>query len=367
MELVWALGLSGDMDGVQASLISADGQRIEDTGTSLFLPYSDTLRRELLALQRTEFINTTPDDAISKLSEEVSGWFVQASRRVIDRTKKVPSVIGLYGQTVESRLGRKVIRLGSAEMLLSRLKIATVYDFHESDLQAGGNGVFLEAPYYQGLVKWARDRRLLPNYPKMAVIDVSDLARVTILSEKDPIAFEAGPGLALIDEFTQYAFQRNDTDGSMGGRGEINCSVLNQWMRANKSVPRPTSLCDISKFIPYTRDCHTIPPLNGVATLTAFVSQMVENAAAGYSDLKGAILTGRGAKNTFLKTLLNRSFNVFLPKDMSWNYQFEQSEEAAYNAVRVLYGLPTSYRTTTGVESVCGKIICNNKPGVCEC
>ncbi|MDR1598017.1 MAG: anhydro-N-acetylmuramic acid kinase [Holosporales bacterium] len=356
MESLWALGIAGDMDGAQVSLIFTNGCKIVDFGMSLYLPYSGSLRKKLFALQRSEHLQATAPLNIRELSEELSCWFAQASQMVIDKVKEVPSIIGLYGQPIQVR-GRAVRYVGAAEILANKLKIPTVYDFHATDISAGGNGAFIGAPYYQGVFLAALEKKLLRNCAKIAVIDASNAAQVTIVSDEELIAFEAGPGMSLINEFTQHVFQADDTDGRMGGRGEINCSVLNQWCRANKTKPVPAALCDVDKFIPYTKDCYYMTPLDGVATLTAFVSQLMENAIGEYSGAKTAILIGTSAQNSFLKSLLSRSLVVLGPKDISWNYQFEQSEQAAYNAVRFLNAQPISFEATTGVSLVCGRLV----------
>ncbi|MDR0631302.1 MAG: anhydro-N-acetylmuramic acid kinase [Holosporales bacterium] len=355
MDFVHSVGIYGNMIGVQVSLALTDGKKIMDTA-SLFLPYPPDLRQRLTAFKRNVNTSNSPDKKlIHALDAEVSDWFVQASRLLFERIHCTPTIIGLYGQPIF--FNNATWFLGSPKLLVSKLGIPVAYDFHRTDAIAGGNGHFLHAPYYRAVVDRAVELGDIEPPSDIAIINVSDVSSVTILpANGEPIAFDAGPGLALVDEFTQIALQSEDTYGEIASKGDVCVTLLNQLKRELYRMPVPSSVCDLRKFLPYVRLFHKCPPLDGVATLTTFIGQMIEHSFIPYPGVKLAVLAGRGTQNAFFKTLLASSFQIITPSSLSWNSHFEQSEQAAFNAVRRLHSLTISYLTTTGVLLVCGRI-----------
>jgi anhydro-N-acetylmuramic acid kinase len=339
-----------------ASLFRTNGLEVRAQGASIFLPYSPALYRKLLAARDVSI------EQKAVLDREISDWFIQTYRLIVEKSDKIPDVIGFYGKPLNANTEKVGAYFGSADYISSKLQLPIVYDFHQTDLDAGGNGRFLEGPYYSAVVDRAINQCAITRTP-IAILDASYTARVTIIaSDCDPITLDAGPGLAFVDEFTQYAYQTIDLDGTIASRGDICGDMLLRWERRHKEPPAPASVCDMRKFAPYLRESVATTQLvttqlDTVVTLVAFVSYMIERAITSFHGTKIAVLTGRGFQNSCFKTLLSRSLKIVSANDMLWNSRFELSEQAAFNAVRRLNGLPISYPTTTGVSLVCGKYI----------
>jgi anhydro-N-acetylmuramic acid kinase len=351
MDLVRAIGIYGDSKGAEISSVLTDGNKLVDTA-SLFLPYPQDMQQRLMRVRNSGVLDRS---AIRALVDEVSDWFVQASRLLIERTKQPPAIVGLYGQPII--LNNEICHLGSSRMLASKLGASVVYDFHRTDALAGGNGCFLHAPYYRAIINRAVDLGYIESQPTIAIINVSDVSRITVLpTDCDPIMFDAGPGLALVDEFTQIVFQRNDVYGDIATKGDVCGNLLFQIEREFYRIPRPTEVCDLKKFLSYVRLLNKDQPLDWVATLTTFIVHLIERALMPYPGVTLAVLVGRGQNNSFLKTLLASSFRLTTPTHLSWESQFEISEQAAFNAVRRLHSLVISYPTTTGTSLVCGRV-----------
>jgi anhydro-N-acetylmuramic acid kinase len=297
----------------------------------------------------------TDNNFVRALDYEISDWFVQVSRILIERTKQFPTIVGLYGQSVP--LNNTICQFGSSRVLTSELGIPVVYDFHKTDALAGGNGCFLHAPYYRAVTDRAVDLGYIKSQSAIAIINVSDVSRITVLANDcDPIMFDAGPGLALVDEFTQIAFQSDDLYGDIASKGDVRGNLLVQLEREFYRIPMPTNVCDLKNFLSYVRLLDRSQPIDCVATLTTFIVLLIERSLASYANVTLAILAGRGVKNSFLKTLLSSSFRLTTPSSIFWDDQFEMPEQAALNAVRRLHSLAISYPTTTGASLVCGRI-----------
>src|SRR6266568_2771703 len=111
------------------------------------------------------------------------------------------AVVGFHGQTVLHRPDRGLtIQLGNGPALAGRLGIPVVYDFRAADVAAGGQGAPVVPVFHRAMV------RMLKRAAPVGVLNLGGVANVTFIDDKvDPlaelIAFDTGPGNALIDDF----------------------------------------------------------------------------------------------------------------------------------------------------------------------
>ncbi|HUX08431.1 MAG TPA: anhydro-N-acetylmuramic acid kinase, partial [Acidobacteriota bacterium] len=145
-----AIGLmSGtSLDGIDAALVEVSDEPFSvRTLSKLFVPYEETVRRELavIAAGRTS-------------AEELCRAHVALGQLYSEAVESLPlggyaledvNVIGCHGQTVRhlprhaSSLGREVastLQIGSPAVLAHRTGITVVSDFRSADIAAGGQG-----------------------------------------------------------------------------------------------------------------------------------------------------------------------------------------------------------------------------------
>lgn len=228
-------GTSGD--GIDAACV-----RIEGSGDSMavrFLwhrhkPFPPSLRRRVLAAMAPAVTRT---EALARLHADLGDAFAQAASAAIheaDRSER-PSLIGLAGQTVchlpHARPGRTVtLQLGEAARVAAATGLATVADFRQSDVAAGGQG----AP----LVPWTDWVLFRSDRVARAVQNIGGIGNVTWLppgaDAGDVIAFDTGPGNMIIDALVAQVSggrQRMDRDGVRAARGRVLNDVLAAWLR----------------------------------------------------------------------------------------------------------------------------------------
>src|SRR5262249_53205844 len=108
-----------------------------------------------------------------------------------------------------------------AARLASRTGIAVVYDFRSADVAAGGQGAPLLPLYHQ-----ARAGDLARP---LAVLNLGGVGNVTWLGPKetDIVAFDTGPGNALIDDWMlRHTGHRFDEGGALALKGHVVPEVL---------------------------------------------------------------------------------------------------------------------------------------------
>src|SRR5580765_653668 len=89
---------------------------------------------------------------------------------------------------------RLTIQIGDGRVLASRLGIPVVYDFRAADVAAGGEGAPMVPVYHRAMV------RMLDRQQPVGVLNLGGVANVTFVDGEELVAFDVGPGNALIDD-----------------------------------------------------------------------------------------------------------------------------------------------------------------------
>src|SRR5262249_35030756 len=138
------------------------------------------------------------------------------------------AVVGFHGQTVLHRPDRKLtIQLGNGSALAARLGIQGVYDFRAADVAAGG-------PSAPGVPRFPPPLvRLLKCAHPVGVLNLGGVANLTWIDGKaDLIAFDTGPGNALIDDFVRMRTgQPRDDEGSAAAAGTIDEAAVERVLK----------------------------------------------------------------------------------------------------------------------------------------
>jgi anhydro-N-acetylmuramic acid kinase len=341
------------LDGVDVALVETDGERVERLGPTGYRPYKDEERAFLHgaladALQierRTDRPGRSreAEALVTRLHAEAVESFLRDQGMAPDAI----DVVGFHGQTVlhrpESRL---TVQLGDGEALARRLRIPVVYDLRAADMERGGQGAPLVPVFHRALVDAAGLEK------PIAILNLGGVANVTLIGSDDGlVAFDAGPGNALIDDWMRERTGRVfDEDGRSAARGRPDEELL-AWLLKHPffKKPPPKSL-DRNWFSHRLVGHHTIE--DGAATLTVFTARAVARALDFAAERpKRWIVAGGGTRNRELLRLLAHHLgaDVTTADEIGWSAAFLEAQAFAYLAVRSLKGLPLTYPSTTGV------------------
>ena len=354
-QFVRALGMmSGtSMDGIDLAVIETDGKAVVRTGATAFRPYKETERSAIrAALADARHVATRSDrtEAMREAEELVTSAHVEIVRDFQTRFRDdvLPlDVIGFHGQTVFHDPSRRLtIQLGNADRLARETGVPVVTDLRIADVEAGGEGAPLVPVYHRAMAQSAcRD---LP----LAIVNIGGVANITWIgsAENDLVAFDTGPGNALIDDCVHRRTGADmDRGGALAAMGVVDEGLVATWL-ANpyfermppKSLDRDAFTCTGAEKLTLEDSC---------ATLTAFTAASI---AKGISVLKGGvkqlIVVGGGAHNPVLMAMLEHRCRIpVLTGDaIGWDPDFVEAQAFAYLAVRSLKGLPITFPGTTG-------------------
>jgi anhydro-N-acetylmuramic acid kinase len=265
-------------------------------------------------------------------------------------------VVGFHGHTVRHAPAERFTwQIGDPALLAQRTGTAVVGHFRDADVQAGGQGAPL-VPLYHA----ARARDL---EKPLAILNIGGVANVTWLGEVSNatwlgedgsiIAFDCGPGNALIDDFVAARTGKPyDAAGTLSLSGAVNQDVLNRLLdNPFFDQPPPKSL-DRNAF-----DLALVDHLStsdGAATLAAFTVTAATRSILRLGMPKRLLVSGGGRLNRALVAGLATELDgidVAPVEAVGWRGDALEAEAFGYLAVRSLKDLPLSLPSTTGVPS----------------
>jgi anhydro-N-acetylmuramic acid kinase len=340
-----AIGLmSGtSLDGIDAALMTTDGEGHIAREGFLTVPYDDILRQRIRAC-----LNKPDADDLDGVERDITMLHARAVKRLLKEKKLEPGavdLVGFHGQTIahdpENHFTRQI---GDGALLARETGIPVVNDFRTADVKAGGQGAPLAPVYHQALAAAAEK--------PVAFLNIGGVANVTFVgADGSVIAFDTGPGNALIDDWMlQKAQKKYDEGGKTAAQGKVDDPLLARLVAHPFFAQQPPKSLDRNAFA--TGDWQHLPLEDGAATLTAFTVATIVNAAGLLPEApKKWIVSGGGRHNDMIMRLLAAVFGVpVVPiEETGLNGDAIEAEAFAYMAVRSFRGLPISFPTTTGV------------------
>ena len=259
------------------------------------------------------------------------------------------ALVGFHGHTVRHEPERRrTDQIGDGAALARRLGIEVVNDFRSSDVAAGGQGAPLVPLFHAALAR--RSGLAAP----LAVLNLGGVANVTWIggpADEDLLAFDTGPGCALIDDWVrQKTGAALDRDGRLARSGSVDRASLDALLAHPYFDASPPKSLDRNEFDP--APVSGLAAGDGAATLVAFTADAAGRALAHMPAAPSRwLVTGGGRHNAALMAALGRRLGV--PCDpverVGWQGDALEAQAFGYLAVRSRRGLPLSLPRTTGV------------------
>ncbi|MEM9682838.1 MAG: anhydro-N-acetylmuramic acid kinase [Pseudomonadota bacterium] len=323
---VLAIGLmSGtSMDGIDAALLQTDGEGAIEPLGAMTASYDAGLRDRLRAILGS----TGRTQALDAVERDLTVAHAHLVRDLLRQEGIEPTavrVVGFHGHTVLHRPEEgRTWQIGDGPLLARQTGIDVIADLRGDDVAAGGQGAPL-APAFHAALATGLEK-------PVAFLNVGGVANVTWIGrEAEMIAFDTGPGNALIDDWMRERLgQSADVDGKLAGQGAIDRDDFD------------------------TDAVRRLGDADGAATLTAFsaaaVGRAVEHLPA--APLRWVVCGGGRHNPTLMSFLAERlSAPVDPVETIGWDGDLIEAQAFAYLAVRSLRGLPISWPGTTGVPA----------------
>jgi len=354
-EMHWAVGLmSGtSLDGIDAALIRSDGDTLVETGAFASFPYDKDFRTALRGLLGCD--SARHRDRVAPIAGELTlrhAAAVQALLRQAEMTSGQIRVIGFHGHTtLHEPQAHLTCQIGDGALLAQETGIDVVCNFRQHDVAEGGEGAPFAPLYHAALASgWAKP---------VAVLNIGGVANVTWIGPGEAgagtppavIAFDTGPGNALIDDWAERCLgEPIDRGGALATAGRVNAAALARLMDNPYFERPPPKSLDREDFD--SGPVSALTAADGAATLTAFTAAAVAAAVRHFpAPPTRWLVTGGGRLNPAIMAALAGRLGVsVVPIEAAGcNGDALEAQAFAYLALRSLRGLPLSLPSTTGV------------------
>jgi len=357
-----ALGLmSGtSADGVSAALASFKGHTFKFIG-AVHVDYPADVVAQ---------IRRGPDLSVRELSAlnvRVGEAFAQAALKVLKKTHTdAASVtcIGSHGQTLyhgPADTPPNTLQIGEPAVIAERTGITTVADFRQRDVAAGGEGAPLMPFFDQYFFGGGRVR---------AMQNIGGIGNVTVVGKgiDVPLAFDTGPGNALMDAAVRLISQGAesiDTNGHRAKRGAISREAVDSMMRNAYFKRPPPKSTGIELFGEGFVSEHLGPllterPDDALATLNYLTCITIQESYRSFvfprHKVEEIIVSGGGVHN---KVLMKKLECLFAPvpvtpiDDLGLPAQAKEPVAFAFFGLRALQGKVNHLPAGTGAAHAC--------------
>lgn len=373
------------LDGIDAALVEVEGSTPHDARARLLafrtFPYAPERRRRLE--EAVGGRGGSPD--LCRLHRDLGRWSAEAVAALLeegDLGSEEVAAVGSHGQTVwhippgEGEPGA-TLQLGSPAELAEAAGIPVVSDFRARDVAAGGHGAPL-VPFGDRILFSAEGRR-------RAVQNLGGMANVTFLPERGSseslLAFDTGPGVALLDEAARRATGGAwawDREGALARAGTPDLELLERLLSDpffRRPPPRSTGRerfgASLVERLARERDLETGRFREGwsdlLATLVALTARSLGDAYRRWVVPRGVdevYLTGGGARNPALAEAIR---DELAPLPVRPGDQLDvppDAREAAAFALLTwahLRGIPGNVPEATGARA--GRVLGSLTPG----
>jgi anhydro-N-acetylmuramic acid kinase len=364
MAAICAIGLmSGtSMDGIDLAVIVTDGEDAVERGPSHFVPYEAAFRRRIEAsLDDAKTItqrDQRPGD-LAELEREITmrhAQAVSAFRAKLAGKWAAPELVGFHGQTVLHRPGQALtVQLGDGAVLARETGMAVVHDMRANDMRHGGQGAPLVPAYHAALARSLPDT-WAGSFP-IAFVNIGGISNVTCVPKSGaPVAFDSGPGNALIDQWvSREGGLPFDENGMIASEGGVIRAVVARYLESPffaKAAPKSLDRNDFT--LEHVAGAELA---DGARTLAAVSAEAILLSSRQMPEPPRLwIVCGGGRKNPHIVADLRSGAEragaaVILAEDAALDGDAMEAEAWAYLAVRARRGLPLTFPTTTGCRA----------------
>jgi len=317
------------MDG--ADLAIADFRFEDNFLCNLLHFYSFDFPRGLKEKLKQIIHEPIPISLLSEVNFELSKFYADCINNALQYSNISPESIlaaGVHGQTLwhsAEKAGKNnhTYQLACGNVISALSRITTVTDFRSADIALGGTGAPL-VPIFDYYF-------LQDSNTNSVVLNIGGISNITVIPQNakrtDVIAFDCGPGNAMIDEAMVLLYnEQYDNSGNIASGGNVINEILNGLLELEYlklSYPKSSGRELFNLKLLNQIDLNSYNKADIIRTLTEFSALCIANSINSFKFNSARIISsGGGVKNEFLISLLKKH----LP-----HYQISNSD---------IYGIP---------------------------
>ena len=284
-------------DGVHAAFLKTDGINVYKIGKGAYQAYKKDTRLRIQTL-----INSSNSMNLELMLETADEITKVHAETVLNLCAKQVDLVGFHGQTIYHNAQTKhSLQIGNAPLLEHIIGIKVITDFRRQDIAKGGEGAPL-VPIYHKILCESLSKPIV-------VLNIGGIANITYIdSSGQIIAFDVGPGCALMDDFIfKKLGKAYDAKGSIAAQGKIHANLVKTFVTNNSFFSKkPPKALDRNQFMPFMKKLKKFATEDALATLVFLtVSGILSSRKFLPEEPKQWLVCGGGKHNEFLMKLLS--------------------------------------------------------------
>ncbi|HET6512786.1 MAG TPA: anhydro-N-acetylmuramic acid kinase [Candidatus Kapabacteria bacterium] len=320
--------------------------------------WPEDLRSRLAVLVSAEEFSV---DELTTLNFDLSRVYAASIEGALEESgidRSEIRAIGLHGQTIRHLPSESAtLQLASGPALAALTGIDVVHDLRSADVALGGQGAPLVPMFDLDFLHSSEKDRLVTN-----IGGITNVTYIPKSGDRDSvIAYDTGPGNMIIDAVAQMFFGvPYDDEGKKARLGKVNEEFLQKLLDHpyfSQSPPKSTGRELMQhEFIDRFQPLLNIPDHghHALATATELTARTLAAASNGLGMHVELVLSGGGAKNTYLveriRALLNEGSSVVLSHELGIEEQAKESIAFAYFAKARMENMRIHLPKTTGAS-----------------
>jgi anhydro-N-acetylmuramic acid kinase len=300
------------LDGMDAALVRLDGPTHATLLDFVTRRYNDAERAELRAA--LDPASQAGPAALARLHVRIAEWAADAIQILLAQARTPASdltFISFPGHTVWHEPPAVSWQLGEPAIIAERFGVKVVSGFRPRDVAAGGQGAPL-VPMADVLLFAASD------HPRV-LLNLGGMANLTFVrrraQEEGVVAFDTGPGVAVIDGVTRLVDRRRsyDHDGLIAAQGAASEPLLAELLADPFFASPPPKSTGRERFGDhYARTLHQrVPGPDGVATAVELTARSVAGAVGRWIPGDAEVVaSGGGCHHPGLMAALRRALDA---------------------------------------------------------
>lgn len=341
------------LDGVDIALCEFRNEKVHLKCFESY-PFDDDLKQDILRVIN----DTTSIKEIGYIDDRLGQMYALRINQFIEKNNLKSQdikAIGLHGQTLwhEPRGGFSM-QLGNPNRVAVQSQIPVVCDIRRMDMASGGQG----APFAPLFHKFLFGHLGL----KAAVVNIGGIANISILGD-ELLGYDTGCGNVLLDSWCNKYFKVSyDKNGDIAKSGKADMSLLDLMLKDEyfkRDFPKSTgreyfNLAWLDEKIAHMDSClrRNDDFLKDILrTLTELTAVTIVNEAKKF-DRELLVLSGGGAKNSFLKERMTKLFGgeVKTTSDFGLREDAIEAMMMAYFSYLRIHKIPAKLKSITGAR-----------------
>lgn len=329
------------LDGVDLALVEFEGvQTISfQILAAVTVPYPDVWSKRL------KTCNGLSAEEFLKLHNEYGNYLGDLCKVFIKKNNSEAEVIASHGHTIFHQPdNRFTFQLGSGACIAATTGVTTVSDFRSLDVALGGQG----APLVP-----IGDRLLFGEYDYC--LNLGGFGNISFEKTGERIAFDCCPVNMILNLLANERGFDFDKNGNLSASGSFNQELfdnLNRIKFYHQSYPKSLGAEWFkSEFLPLIEQSK-ITLEDKLHTLCHHIAYQVSKCLLlKHTDHSKMLVTGGGARNTFLQQLMKQycSVQIIIPEERI--VDFKEALIFAFLGYLRIAEMPNSLSSVTGAAS----------------